>query len=105
MAILIPLSVAPSLASRRLIYATGVSNALFIIWLGGIVYAHARGLLNTDNVMVAQGVLSQDISSYHSFYMIRKILIDPVDSFRCLRLYISVDSTAVFWNGWIVCEQ
>lgn len=105
MAILIPLSVAPSLASRRLIYATGVSNALFIIWLGGIVYAHARGLLNTDNVMVAQGVLSQDISSYHSFYTIRKILIDPVDSFRCLRLYISVDSTAVFWNGWIVCEQ
>lgn len=67
MIILIPLSLATSLASKRLIYTTGLSNGLYIIWLGGVIYAHARGLLNTDNVMVAQGILAQDISASRSF--------------------------------------
>lgn len=63
MVILIPLSLGSSLASKRLIYSTGLTNALYVVWLGGIVYAHARGLLNTDTVMTAQGVLTQDIST------------------------------------------
>ncbi|KAH8114703.1 hypothetical protein DFH11DRAFT_1764888, partial [Phellopilus nigrolimitatus] len=63
MIFLVPLSLGPSLASRRLVYSTGVSNALYIVWLCAIIYAHAEGSLNTDNVMIAQGRLFQDISA------------------------------------------
>ncbi|THH05497.1 hypothetical protein EW145_g4752 [Phellinidium pouzarii] len=61
--ILIPLCLASSLSSRRLVYSTLFSNVLYIAWMCGIVYAHAKGLLNTDNVMIAQGRLLQDITS------------------------------------------
>ncbi|KAI5121070.1 hypothetical protein M0805_008584 [Coniferiporia weirii] len=63
MIVLVPLSLAPSLASKRLVYTTLLSNMLYVVWLCGIVYAHAKGSLNTDNVMIAQGRLLQDITS------------------------------------------
>ncbi|KAL5524570.1 hypothetical protein ACEPAF_9710 [Sanghuangporus sanghuang] len=58
-----PISLSPMLASKRLVYSTGVSNALYIVWLCIIIYAHAAGVLNTDNVMVPQGQLLDDITA------------------------------------------
>lgn len=61
MIFLSPISVAPTLASKRLVYSTAISNGLYIAWLLAMIYAHATGTLNTDNVMVAQGRILQDI--------------------------------------------
>ncbi|KAL5501545.1 hypothetical protein ACEPAH_8805 [Sanghuangporus vaninii] len=58
-----PISLSPMLASKRLVYSNGVSNALYIVWLCIIIYAHAAGVLNTDNVMVPQGQLLDDITA------------------------------------------
>ena len=73
--ILAPLCVAPTLESKRLVYSGWLSTGLYICWLVGIIYAHAEGSLNTDNVMVAQGKLFQDISEHIGRLLLSKVLI------------------------------
>ena len=47
-AVLTPLSFVHSLESKRLVYSNGASNALYIVWLGAIIFAHVNGSLDSD---------------------------------------------------------
>jgi len=58
-----PLSLAVSLASKRLVYTAWLSVVLYIAWMCTIIVAHTQGTLDTDTVVVAQGRLLQDITS------------------------------------------
>lgn len=48
-------SYARSLNYRRIIYATGLSLASYMTWLGCIVYAHSKGLLQPRDGWLGSG--------------------------------------------------
>ncbi|KAH9997923.1 hypothetical protein BJV77DRAFT_982259 [Russula vinacea] len=61
--VLLPLYAAPSLAAKRIIYATWVSFLAYLTWLGVVSYAHVKGTLSTDLHWQRPGVLWQGITS------------------------------------------
>lgn len=103
MAILTPLSLSPSLESKRLIYATGLSNILYVGWLCGVIYAHTRGALNTDTVMLARGRLLQDItsmafafSSLSTLQLYSGLVGSQVNSDKKEKRYLSISSISFY---------
>lgn len=84
-------------------YSSWLSSGLYICWLIGIIYAHAEGSLNTDNVMVAQGKLFQDISEFLKACSLQNAD-DPI-SFLCICLLILFDTPDISGDGWSAWEQ
>ncbi|KAH8825143.1 hypothetical protein DL96DRAFT_165137 [Flagelloscypha sp. PMI_526] len=55
--LLLPISLAPSLASRRILYATVLSIVCFLAWLGFTSAAYASGTLQTSKAWLRVGLL------------------------------------------------
>lgn len=56
-----------SLSSRRVVYATWLSAALYIAWLGCTIYAHVHGLLEAQTGWLGAGYTWQGIGMGMSF--------------------------------------
>ena len=63
------LSWATNLASKRIVYGTASSIAVYIIWLLLVTSAHAKGLLVMDAVLLPMGDLWQFIREYLVYHV------------------------------------
>ncbi|KAF7348428.1 hypothetical protein MSAN_01797100 [Mycena sanguinolenta] len=60
---LLPLGSAPSLASKRIVYATWASIATYIIWFICVTVAHAQGTLEINPGWLRMGTFWQGITT------------------------------------------
>jgi hypothetical protein len=60
--VILPLYAAPSLAAKRIVYATWASLFAYLTWLGVVSYAHMKGTLSVGLRWQSPGVLWQGIS-------------------------------------------
>jgi hypothetical protein len=60
--VLLPLYAAPSLAAKRIVYATWASLFAYLTWLGAVFCAHMKGTLSTGLRWQSPGVLWQGVS-------------------------------------------
>jgi len=67
--VILPLSSAQSLASKRVVYATCISVATYVLWLCSVTYAHKKGILEVNSGWLRMGTLWQGISCVHWNYI------------------------------------
>ncbi len=60
--LLLPLYAAPSLAAKRIIFATFASLLAYTTWLGAVLHARIKGTLSTGLHWESFGILWQGIS-------------------------------------------
>ncbi|KAI0269803.1 hypothetical protein BC834DRAFT_863448 [Gloeopeniophorella convolvens] len=61
--VVLPFYTAPSLAEKRIVYATWGSLLAYLTWLGAVSYAHAKGTLFSNVQWRNPGILWQGITS------------------------------------------
>lgn len=62
--IIFPLSLAQSLASKRIVYPTWLSLVTYITWLGCIIYAYTRGIPLAHSGWLRMGTVWQGVGTF-----------------------------------------
>lgn len=62
--VVLPLLLAQSLASKRMIYATGLSLVTYVAWLGCVTYAYTKGTLRATSGFFQLGIFWEAISVF-----------------------------------------
>src|SRR5258708_4951518 len=95
------LSYARSLNHQRIIYATGLSLAAYIAWLGCIIYAYSKGLLQPKGGWLGSGDVWPGLGVYNVFrvvisthYLPKATIIFAFCSTSTLPLYASLKSAS-----------
>jgi len=63
MIFLVPLCLAQSFASKRLVYTNWLSIVLYVLWVVAVVFAHSQGVLDSNITIIPRGRLFQDITT------------------------------------------
>ena len=101
--VIFPLLLAQSLASKRVVYATGLSLVTYVAWLGFVTYAHIHGTLHANSGLFRLGIFWEGISMFFfsicsdfrwlTFFLIIATIAFAFTSSSTLPLYASLKGT------------
>lgn len=96
--VILPLLLAQSLASKRVVYATGLSLVTYVAWLGFVTYAHIHGTLHANSGLFRLGIFWEGISMFFFFFDLFRFPMANLfsnHSYNCLCIHLLFHSPIV----------